>query len=90
MGSKRFDTLIDCMRHGAGLTAACRCGNRARLSPGDLVDLLGPGASPDAVAKRLRCTRCGAKGRDVRLLLDLDGGPERARAGRPQAGATTD
>ncbi|MFY9350641.1 MAG: hypothetical protein WBL20_17105 [Sphingobium sp.] len=72
MGSKRLDSVADCLRHRVKIILTCRrCGRSRWISPfGDPIfqdTSLRENMSPEAVARRLKCGRCGAKGPGVKL-----------------------
>jgi ribosomal protein L37E len=55
------------------LTITCRgCGNRQIWSPEKAIINLGGSTQPHQIRSKLRCSRCGARGRDG--LIDTDAG----------------
>ena len=43
----------------------CKCGTHRIVEPEALARLCGPSATLEVVAKRMRCSKCGAKGAEV-------------------------
>jgi hypothetical protein len=62
-------TLGDLVRLGQDIATWCpSCGTHgARLRPEDLVPKLGAGCAVPAMARLLRCTRCGRRGGEVTI-----------------------
>jgi hypothetical protein len=54
----------------------CKCGARRIAEPEVLARLCGSSAMLEAVARRMRCSKCGTKGAGVSLLF-----PSRGSAG---------
>jgi len=43
----------------------CRCGAQRECEPQALVNLVGPSATLEAIGRRMRCSKCGAKGAEI-------------------------
>jgi ribosomal protein L37E len=76
MGTKRLDTFNDCQRHGVRVWLTCRrCGRSRYVSPfGDPIfqdQRIRENMSPHAVARHLKCGRCGAKMPKVDLRMPV-------------------
>ena len=61
--------LGDILMEGLGIWATCRnCRHRASLSPLNLAKRLGYDQSVTALRRRLRCSKCGERQVEVRLV----------------------
>lgn len=68
MGTKRFDSLIDCWRHGTGACITCRrCGHFKHVASLVAWAHMNKHRRGERLngfvqaARKCRCTRCGAK-----------------------------
>jgi hypothetical protein len=62
MGTKRFEDLEDCYRHGTGFVVEClACGRRKHFSLLTRPKGLRSNLPYEAAAKRFRCGACGSK-----------------------------
>lgn len=58
--AQMFQTLARTMNAKDSVTARCEaCGHQARWTQAQAFAAFGPDASPYAVRRRLRCSRCG-------------------------------
>lgn len=56
--------LVDALGHFL-LRITCKCGAHRIAEPEALARLCGPTATLEAVARRMRCSKCGTRGAEV-------------------------